>query len=474
MSYINPSGGIKQDELEVRSLDNENFEIYESTQVAPWNKKVRKEKLQANEFKIRFFSHACAEFTLGTKRLFTDPWLTGPAFSRGWWLVHQPPEDWLHQLSSADAIYISHNHSDHLNIPTLKLLVTKKKDIAIYIPAYNSRSCTALLSNLGFINIIVTPFDTWIPFGKKGRFMIFQDDTERDDSGILIEYKGHRILNTVDCSNICGGRLPKVDVLMTTFAGGTSGYPVCWGELYSTEHIRSTIIRNRKTLLKMLLRRVEESQPKYFIPFAGYFTEAHPADADIKTLNFKHTPAQVCELVEKHFKDTVGWAPDSGGCLDIGTGTTEPGHKQSKRSDFEFDTYIGDIQKSLSFLPLSSMDGIQHYFEWAAYKGDVLLHVIETGEDFKSTIREFFVDFSDLSIHKTRPVTNLPYTRMRVRSDVFRYVLKKGLPWEEITIGFQARFYRDPDIYQFDFWNHFQNNLPTNPPQWASGASSHE
>jgi hypothetical protein len=51
---------------------------------------------------------------------------------------------------------------------------------------------------------------------------------------------------------------------------------------------------------------------------------------------------------------------------------------------------------------------------------------------------------------------------MKVRTSVFRYVLLNGLPWEEISIGFQARFYREPDIYEFDFWNHFQNFLPEN------------
>ena len=46
--------------------------------------------------------------------MFTDPWLTGPAFARGWWLMHEPPADWLDRLEKADFIYISHLHSDHL------------------------------------------------------------------------------------------------------------------------------------------------------------------------------------------------------------------------------------------------------------------------------------------------------------------------------------------------------------------------
>ena len=36
----------------------------------------------------------------------------------------------------------------------------------------------------------------------------------------------------------------------------------------------------------------------------------------------------------------------------------------------------------------------------------------------------------------------------------------KTAPWEEFSIGFQARFYREPDNYNFDFWDYFQNSIP--------------
>ena len=52
---------------------------------------------------------------------------------------------------------------------------------------------------------------------------------------------------------------------------------------------------------------------------------------------------------------------------------------------------------------------------------------------------------------------------MRVRADVFRHVLQHGLPWEELTIGFFARFRRDPDVYNMDFWAHVQDKLPERP-----------
>ena len=38
-----------------------------------------------------------------------------------------------------------------------------------------------------------------------------------------------------------------------------------------------------------------------------------------------------------------------------------------------------------------------------------------------------------------------------------------GFGWEEISIGFQARLFRKPDIYNRGFWNHFQDKLPSMP-----------
>lgn len=63
---------------------------------------------------ITYLTHACMDLKLGDKRMAFDPWLIGPAFARGWWLLHEPPSDWLERLCKADLIYISHMHSDHL------------------------------------------------------------------------------------------------------------------------------------------------------------------------------------------------------------------------------------------------------------------------------------------------------------------------------------------------------------------------
>ena len=121
---------------------------------------------------------------------------------------------------------------------------------------------------------------------------------------------------------------------------------------------------------------------------------------------------------------------------------------------------------------MQTIQGVERYFQWAGFTGDLVLHVIETNEDFEETSREFFVDFSDLTFLEERPSSPHRYLRMKIRTDVFRHVLRRGLPWDEIMGGFQARFYREPDVYNFDFWDHFQNALPSRPLQWDGVTTS--
>lgn len=265
-----------------------------------------------------------------------------------------------------------------------------------------------------------------------GKIQIFEPyATGRDDSGILIEYKGHRILNNVDCSNLCNGILPLVDVLLSSFAGGASGYPVCWAKLYSEDQINRIVTKNRWSLLQQLINIVAITKPRIFIPFAGYFIEAHPADLEIKLLNVKNTSNEACELIKKYYSDIITLVPEPGGILDVGLCEINSSKQQQMiKTDYDFEKYLVDIKCNRFFPPLQDHDGIKKYFGWAGFSGDLVLHVIETDELFTNVVREYYVDFRDLAVVDQPPDPPYRYLQMKVRSDVFRSVLQYGLPWE--------------------------------------------
>ena len=135
MTYTNPPNSFIQDQLAVHEdTDSGELFLYEKRPPQPWELDERPKKaIVPGEVTITYITHACMELKFNNFTMFFDPWLTGPAFLRGWWLLHEPPADCLDRLAKADAIYISHLHSDHLSYETLELLCEKRSDIPIYV-----------------------------------------------------------------------------------------------------------------------------------------------------------------------------------------------------------------------------------------------------------------------------------------------------------------------------------------------------
>ena len=145
MEYTNPVG-VFQDTLRIEQ-DGEDIIIFNEKNLFP--KKIKSDA-KSEEILISYFSHACAEIKTGGKiKIITDPWLIGPAFTKGWWLKHRPPANWRERVIDADMIYISHNHSDHLNEHTLREIARINSEVPIVVPNFKSSSCQDLIKKYG-------------------------------------------------------------------------------------------------------------------------------------------------------------------------------------------------------------------------------------------------------------------------------------------------------------------------------------
>ncbi|KAG9280502.1 cytidine monophosphate-N-acetylneuraminic acid hydroxylase [Astyanax mexicanus] len=334
MKYINPPDSFMQDELEVERSADGGLKLLELDPSDPWTADPRPvQELQPGEVMLTYITHACMELKAGGKSMMFDPWLTGPAFARGWWLQHEPPEDAVERMCRADLIYISHMHSDHLSYPTLKLLSEKRPDVPIFV-GNTSRPVFWYLdrSGVNLTNINIVPFGIWQNVDKDLRFMILMDGVHPEiDTCLIVEYKGHRILNTVDCTRPNNGRLPRgVDLMMSDFAGGASGFPMTFHQGKYTESWKIEFIsRERKKLLHYKAKLVESLQPRVYCPFAGYFTEAHPSDRYIKNINLKNSPVELNALIQKKCPNILTWTPRPGSTLDLAKALTN--HRYSSR-----------------------------------------------------------------------------------------------------------------------------------------------
>ncbi|XP_054841652.1 cytidine monophosphate-N-acetylneuraminic acid hydroxylase-like [Eublepharis macularius] len=486
MKYVNPPESFCQDELVVETDVHNGLVLIELHPPNPWDTEPRKvEDLTFGEVQVTYLTHACMDIKLGDIRMIFDPWLTGPAFARGWWLLHEPPSDWLERLCHADLIYISHMHSDHLSYPTLKKLAERRPNVPIYV-GKTERPVFWYLEQSGvkLTNINVVPFGVWRQMNKNLRFMILMDGVHPEmDTCIIVEYKGHKILNTVDCTRPNGGKLPEnVDLMMSDFAGGASGFPMTFSGGKFTEEWKAQFIKTeRKKLLNYKAQLVNDLKPKIYCPFAGYFVEAHPSDSYIKETNLKNDPDELNCLIKKKSSGVSTWTPKPGAILDLARMLKDPtdsmgivdppaGTKIFKES-WDFKPYIEALGAAVDDEIFLYSSWVKEYYNWAGFKYyDLVIRVIETDDDFNPLPRgyNYLVDFLNLTFPAERPCHDRPYEEIRARVSVMRHIVKHGLLWDDLYIGFQTNLQRDPDIYHHQFWNHFQIKLPLTPPDWKS------
>lgn len=92
----------------------------------------------------------------------TDPWLTGSCYWRSWWIEHYPSSAEIARLREARYLYLTHEHPDHLHLPSLRLLGQDGPEILM--PDFLEMKMDAHLANEGFRVRRLSP-GRWVPLG---------------------------------------------------------------------------------------------------------------------------------------------------------------------------------------------------------------------------------------------------------------------------------------------------------------------
>lgn len=446
-------------------IRNNNIEIKKSRKILEFKNTVKKNLDEKVE--VRYLSHASVLISYKNIKILTDPWFVGPAFCNGWWLKQYPKFNINKLIKDIDYIFISHNHPDHLHIETLKMF---KKETKIITPKFPSNSTRILIQRLGFKNIYDLSFNNVHSIENEDiLFTILKSGDFREDSGIYFQVNGKKILLNVDCNNLNVGVLPEnIDLLMSSFAGGASGFPLCF-EDYSEQEKESILIRNKKSLHSMVTRLIKLTKCKYFIPYAGYFSEKAERDKFIFQNNKKNTFQDLrhlskntnCKIIDFEENDTIIFGKK--------TILKKKNRKkiEQKKEKTEIENYINFTKKTFSKL---SNDYIKNYFINSGFKDDLTLYLLPTNDKFEFLKNGYVIDFSDdkiffknlksekiLSKYKNSSNGLSKHLFMKVRNESLNMVLANKLPWEDLLIGFQCRIMRKPNIYNANFWNHFTN-----------------
>lgn len=408
------------------------------------------------EVNFRFLNHATVAFFFNGTTLITDPWLFGPAFMTGWWLSQPSTEDSIQILKNADYIFISHNHPDHLHSETLELLARDKK---IIVGNFNSKSTEKYLESLGFTNIETLEFNDIYQIDDKYHISILKSGDFRDDSGLYINIGGIEILLTVDANILNSLVLPRgINLLMTSFAGGASGFPLCF-ENYDLDQKLSVIERNKLAIRTSVAAYIKATQPKYYMPYAGMFKEKAERDSFIQKYNFKNSASDYEEMVSRRGVTYV--EPQKNLLYNLSSSSLNK--TELNVTYLTEDAPIQYIERLKNNFMFDS-NTIIEYMRNSGYKKKQILYIIPANDDFSKVVNDIIYCNFETQIFKVvsesdidLEVSDFRSMKLIVRQEVFAAIVANRLPWEDFSIGYQMRIYRYPNTYESDFWYHFTN-----------------
>ena len=268
---------------------------------------------------ITYLGHAAVMLEAAGTRILMDPWLTDPTYHGTWW--HYPPlELGVRDLPRIDYLYVSHEHPDHFDPPTLAQL---DKNIHVVIANYRRKRFRDRIAALGFRRITELDYETEFDCNSDGLSLrLIGPDRPWDDSAILLRQNGTTVLNVNDChldratlSRL--GREQAIDLAFLTFTGA-SQYPGCFDFPLSSKIERA--LYSKHAHLEEFVNWARLLQAKRAVPAAGNHALLAEDQLFLNTPMYANTPADAIEALRAGAPDVEGlqmnpgdtWTPENG------------------------------------------------------------------------------------------------------------------------------------------------------------------
>jgi len=419
------------------------------------NKSDQKRKQEKNTPKITLVNNACLLLEYNNFRLLTDPWIEGSIF-HGSFTNYPPNQIKISELPKIDAIWISHEHSDHLNEYSLSFF---DKNIPIYVPNYDQKRLEKILKKNGFNNIFSLANGETKYLSDEIKITSYFSGSVWNDSIQFIQLGNFKILNLNDAGY--NWKIKdvhnEVDVVCTQFTGPGSSFPLTWTHLNKNQK-KAIITKTNEGFLQWLKQIVDITNTKYLLPFANYNEIYHPElihyleDKPQNTINdvksiFEGTDTLVLDLLpgeswneeffriperEKYFDNDFKRKYLEQKFIDD---KSEISSKRQEIKDDEIISYFEDF--SNSFLSLEV--------------GTYTIKLIVKNENFS---REFYIIFekghvlvkkSDSSIKDPNMIWECP-------EFIVQRTIHNDLSWDEGQLGYWCKYSRSPDVYNVALW----------------------
>ena len=411
---------------------------------------------------IKLHSHACMEIECGSFSLLTDPWLKGNAFMGAWELFPPPvtgPDD-----IDPDVIWISHEHSDHFHIETLKEF---SRDIPIYFPDFPNDRIRKILVREGFKNVNPMPFGEPFGLGDEVKITCFEPKSMWNDSIVLIECESRSILNLNDAGlndNVAETVAP-VDMVASAYTWGASGYPLTWTHLDEKEKGK-IIEESNEGMLAMLRQAADLYGADYILPFAAHWVLWHPDHREYLQKMEKNSLKDVVNKFDGSEVDVVDIYPGESWSFESNSLSKLWGNRERLRDEKYIENYVeqkfgsdrfkeyypineritkGNVEKYL--LNLNNVPDIKFCRDISVLlKCGIGKHSVDFEVDFeiKNEVLSISENINDADV------------KIGIPEGVLGALVKKNISWDEAHIGYWCKLHRSPDEYHFNFWRLLQ------------------
>jgi CMP-N-acetylneuraminate monooxygenase len=412
---------------------------------------------------VTLHSHACVEIASRKFSLLMDPWLVGPAFL-GSWIQYPPPVVDVTTLRP-DAIAITHEHSDHFHEATLSCFDRKTP---VYAPDFPNRRIILRLEAMGFSDIRPMTFGTTYMLSDSIRLTGFEPTSYWNDAIFLVEFDGCRILNINDAglNHRIAPLLAPVDVVMSQFSIGASGYPLTWQHLSDTEKAK-IMRRSSEGKIRMLHDAMNLYEGRYLLPCASFFTLWHPSHREYLRQLKTNTLEDVVKAFEKQKGRVLDllpgdrWEGSSGKIKRFEPAGRAEGAPQGPKRTIErsFDARVFE-----QYHPVSekiSREEAEAYFLRLNEVPEIVFCEDMTArvESLPESGGELLVILFEIRKGRLRILPDSPESPnvlIEIPINVLARVVRENLSWDEATIGYWCRISRSPDVYRAGFWRLLQ------------------
>ena len=411
---------------------------------------------------VTYLGHACILLECDGTHILMDPWLTDPTYHGTWW--HYPPlQVGVRDLPKIDFLYVSHEHPDHFDPPTLAQL---DKDTHVVIADFARKRFRDRLAQLGFKRITELAFGR--PFqcnGSRLTVELIPPDRAWDDSAILLKAGDLTVLNVNDChlddaTLSALGEAHRIDLAFLTFTGA-SQYPNCF-----SFPLESKLERYRRSKIEHLEEFVHWARllkTKRAVPAAGNFALLAEDQLFMNTCEYANTPAEAIAALRAGAPEIEGlqmnpgdaWSPDGG------LERRSPPPDWSRRLD--------DIER----LSRAARDKIAEYFasepaappdlydRFRAYFNRVIAADHTASARVPTVVwwevtgahgGDWTIDFRRQTEWVQPGVPEDWNQRITIADKLVHLGVSERAIWDNLILSFRIRLARRPDRYNKEFW----------------------